>query len=91
MTKEILDRPQTSYALTTKGRTAFQEYLTVLERDHQRQPAESMTMRLIHDLPLSSRYQPRIRTSGMRWSVAVRRFFRCAFKLCHTKQSTNPS
>jgi DNA-binding HxlR family transcriptional regulator len=32
VTKEILDRPQTSYALTTKGRTAFQDYLTVLEQ-----------------------------------------------------------
>jgi DNA-binding HxlR family transcriptional regulator len=32
VTKEILDRPQTSYALTTKGRSAFQEYLTVLEQ-----------------------------------------------------------
>ena len=32
VTKEILDRPQTSYALTAKGRSAFQEYLTVLEQ-----------------------------------------------------------
>ena len=32
VTKEILDRPQTSYGLTTKGRIAFQEYLTVLEQ-----------------------------------------------------------
>ena len=32
VTKEILDRPQTSYGLTAKGRTAFQEYLTVLEQ-----------------------------------------------------------
>src|SRR5688572_10196435 len=32
VTKEILDRPQTSYALTTKGRKAFQEYLGVLEQ-----------------------------------------------------------
>ena len=32
VTKEILDRPQTSYALTAKGRTAFQEYLEVLEQ-----------------------------------------------------------
>jgi DNA-binding HxlR family transcriptional regulator len=32
VTKEILDRPQTSYALTAKGRTAFQEYLAVLEQ-----------------------------------------------------------
>src|ERR1700747_1399918 len=32
MTKEVRDRPQTSYALTTKGRVAFQEYLRVLEQ-----------------------------------------------------------
>jgi DNA-binding HxlR family transcriptional regulator len=32
VTKEIIDRPQTSYALTAKGRTAFEEYLTVLEQ-----------------------------------------------------------
>jgi DNA-binding HxlR family transcriptional regulator len=32
VTKEILDRPQTSYSLTSKGRTAFQEYLAVLEQ-----------------------------------------------------------
>ncbi len=32
MTKEILDRPQTSYALTRKGRGAFQDYLRVLEQ-----------------------------------------------------------
>ena len=32
VTKEILDRPQTSYGLTAKGRTAFREYLTVLEQ-----------------------------------------------------------
>src|SRR4051795_600284 len=32
VTKEILDRPQTSYALTAKGRTAFQAYLEVLEQ-----------------------------------------------------------
>jgi len=31
-TKEILDRPQTSYSLTSKGRTSFQEYLTILEQ-----------------------------------------------------------
>jgi len=31
LTKEILDRPQTSYSLTKKGRLAFQDYLTVLE------------------------------------------------------------
>jgi DNA-binding HxlR family transcriptional regulator len=32
VTKEILDRPQTSYALTSKGRKAFQGYLEVLEK-----------------------------------------------------------
>lgn len=32
VTKEILDRPQTSYSLTEKGRIAFQEYLAVLEQ-----------------------------------------------------------
>src|SRR3954467_10141527 len=32
VTKEILDRPQTTYGLTAKGRTAFQEYLAVLEQ-----------------------------------------------------------
>ena len=32
MTREVLDRPQTSYALTGQGRAAFQEYLTVLEQ-----------------------------------------------------------
>lgn len=32
VTKEILDRPQTSYSLTAKGRTSFQAYLTVLEQ-----------------------------------------------------------
>jgi DNA-binding PadR family transcriptional regulator len=32
VTKEIRDRPQTSYALTAKGRSAFQEYLRVLEQ-----------------------------------------------------------
>ena len=32
ITKEILDRPQTSYALTVKGRAAFQEYLGLLEQ-----------------------------------------------------------
>jgi DNA-binding HxlR family transcriptional regulator len=31
VTKEVLDRPQTSYALTEKGRKAFQGYLAVLE------------------------------------------------------------
>lgn len=32
VTKEVLDRPQTSYALTKKGRSAFTEYLNVLEQ-----------------------------------------------------------
>ena len=32
VTKEVLDRPQTSYSLTTKGRSAFADYLTVLEQ-----------------------------------------------------------
>ena len=32
VTKEIFDRPQTSYALSERGRTAFQEYLSVLEQ-----------------------------------------------------------
>jgi DNA-binding HxlR family transcriptional regulator len=32
VTKEILDRPQTSYSLTARGRTAFQDYLSVLEQ-----------------------------------------------------------
>ncbi len=31
ITKEILDRPQTRYALTTRGRKAFEDYLLVLE------------------------------------------------------------
>jgi len=31
VTKEVRDRPQTTYALTIKGRTAFTEYLKVLE------------------------------------------------------------
>src|SRR2546423_13350261 len=31
-TKEVRDRPQTSYSLTKKGRAAFSEYLRVLER-----------------------------------------------------------
>jgi DNA-binding HxlR family transcriptional regulator len=31
VTKEIVDRPQTSYALTAKGRKSFAEYLTILE------------------------------------------------------------
>ena len=32
VTKEVLDRPQTSYSLTAKGRAAFQEYISVLEQ-----------------------------------------------------------
>ena len=32
VTKEMLDRPQTSYALTAKGRAAFQDYISVLEQ-----------------------------------------------------------
>ena len=32
VTKEMLDRPQTSYSLTTKGRSAFNDYLDVLEQ-----------------------------------------------------------
>jgi DNA-binding PadR family transcriptional regulator len=32
ITKEILDRPQTSYSLTKNGRTAFEQYLGVLEQ-----------------------------------------------------------
>jgi DNA-binding MarR family transcriptional regulator len=32
VTKAMLDRPQTSYSLTEKGRSAFQDYLRVLER-----------------------------------------------------------
>lgn len=32
VTKEVIDRPQTTYALTDKGRTAFREYLEVLEQ-----------------------------------------------------------
>ena len=32
VTKEMLDRPQTSYALTAKGRQSFQGYLAVLEQ-----------------------------------------------------------
>ena len=31
VTKEVFDRPQTSYSLTARGRTAFQAYLDVLE------------------------------------------------------------
>jgi DNA-binding HxlR family transcriptional regulator len=32
VTKEMRDRPQTSYSLTGKGRTAFRDYLKVLEQ-----------------------------------------------------------
>ncbi len=32
VTKEVLARPQTSYALTKKGRSAFTDYLRVLEQ-----------------------------------------------------------
>lgn len=32
MIKEVHDRPQTTYALTEKGRKAFTEYLAVLEQ-----------------------------------------------------------
>jgi DNA-binding HxlR family transcriptional regulator len=32
VTKEVLDRPQTSYSLTAKGRNLFQEYLSILEQ-----------------------------------------------------------
>jgi DNA-binding HxlR family transcriptional regulator len=32
MTKEVRVRPQTSYSLTAKGRTAFKDYLDVLEQ-----------------------------------------------------------
>ena len=32
MTKEILDRPQTSYTLTERGRAAFHGYLALLEQ-----------------------------------------------------------
>ena len=31
VTKTVLDRPQTSYSLTAKGRKAFSDYLAVLE------------------------------------------------------------
>jgi len=31
VTKEVLDRPQTSYALTKKGQSAFQDYIALLE------------------------------------------------------------
>ena len=32
MTKEVTDRPQTSYALTVRGRAAFKDYIHVLEQ-----------------------------------------------------------
>ncbi len=32
VTKEMRGRPQTSYALTAKGRNAFRDHLTVLEQ-----------------------------------------------------------
>lgn len=32
LTKEMLERPQTRYALTEKGRKAFQDYLKLLEQ-----------------------------------------------------------
>jgi DNA-binding HxlR family transcriptional regulator len=32
VTKEMHDRPQTSYSLTARGKTAFQDYLAVLEQ-----------------------------------------------------------
>ena len=32
ITKEMLDRPQTSYSLTERGKRAFQDYLSVLEQ-----------------------------------------------------------
>jgi hypothetical protein len=32
VTKEILDRPQTSYAFTAKGRKQFEGYLSILEQ-----------------------------------------------------------
>ena len=31
-TKEVRNRPQTSYSLTAKGRDAFQDYLHILEQ-----------------------------------------------------------
>lgn len=31
-TKEVRDRPQTTYSLTAKGRAAFKDYLDVLEQ-----------------------------------------------------------
>ena len=32
VTREMLDRPQTSYSLTVKGRAAFKDYLEILEQ-----------------------------------------------------------
>ncbi|MEO8205874.1 MAG: transcriptional regulator [Chthoniobacterales bacterium] len=32
ITKEMLDRPQTSYELTDKGRNAFRDYIATLEK-----------------------------------------------------------
>ena len=32
VTKEVLDRPQTSYALTARGRSEFADYLDLLEQ-----------------------------------------------------------
>lgn len=32
VTKEVIDRPQTTYSLTQKGKTSFQDYLTILEQ-----------------------------------------------------------
>lgn len=32
MTKEVADRPQTTYALTVRGRAAFKDYIHVLEQ-----------------------------------------------------------
>ena len=32
VTREVFDRPQTTYALTVRGRKAFEEYLAVLEQ-----------------------------------------------------------
>ena len=32
VTREMLDRPQTSYSLTAKGRASFKDYLAILEQ-----------------------------------------------------------
>src|SRR6266550_1158535 len=32
LTKEVRNRPQTNYSLTAKGRSAFKDYLNVLEQ-----------------------------------------------------------